>query len=95
MRNYNHWIALAAAMIFVAVQHREKPWLSRTLIAGISGAMGHVVAPEFAETFSVPGPIGWTVITTAIGYAVLDIVLALISDRAAIREIAASWLKRK
>lgn len=83
----NHWIALVAAMIFVAMQHREKPMLARAVIAGISGALGHTLSAEIAASLGVLGPLGWLVIVTAFGYAALDIGLALISDRESIKEV--------
>lgn len=92
MKSTEHWIALAAAMIFVAMQHKEKPWFSRAGIAGISGAFGYSLSPEVAQKVTFLGPLGWTIVVTAFGYAALDIALSLISDREAIREIALRWL---
>jgi hypothetical protein len=83
----NHWIALVAAMVFVAMQHREKPMLARAVIAGISGALGHTLSGEIAETVGWLGPLGWLVVVTAFGYAALDIGLALVSDRESIKEV--------
>lgn len=90
--DYNHWIALVAAMIFVAMQHREKPVLARATIAGVSGALGHTLSTEVAESVGLLGPLGWAVVVTAFGYAALDIALALISDRESIMEIVKSRL---
>jgi len=92
VKQYEHWIVLAAAMIFVALQHKEKPWLARIAIAGVSGAIGGTVAPEFAQRMTMVGPLGWTLIVTAFGYAALDVSLSLLSDRDSIRDIAIRWL---
>lgn len=94
MKAFDHYIALAAAMIFVALQHREKPWLARTLIAGASGGVGYSLAPEVAQLGSWLGERMAMVMVTAFGYAALDVSLALISDRESIKDIAASWLRR-
>lgn len=91
-QDINHWIALVAAMIFVAMQHREKPMLARAVIAGISGALGHTLSAEIAVSLGIFGPLGWLVIVTAFGYAALDIGLALVSDRESIKEVLKSRL---
>ena len=39
-----YYMALAAGTLFVIMQHKEKPWLSRVSIAGISGAIGSGIA---------------------------------------------------
>ncbi|WP_320178134.1 hypothetical protein [Roseovarius pacificus] len=94
MKTADHYIALAAAMIFVALQHREKPWLARTLIAGASGGIGYSLAPEVAQLAHWMGERMAMVMVTAFGYAALDVMLALLSDRDSIKELAASWLRR-
>lgn len=88
----NHWIALIAAMVFVAMQHKEKPVLARACIAGISGALGHTLSAEVAASLGFFGPLGWLVVVTAFGYAALDIGLALVSDRESIMEIVKARL---
>lgn len=90
--DWNHWIALVAAMFFVAMQHKEKPVAARAVIAGISGALGHTLSGEIAGSFGFMGPLGWLVVVTAFGYAALDIALALISDRQTISDIVKSRL---
>lgn len=94
MKSIDHYIALAAAMIFVALQHNEKPWLARTLIAGASGGIGYSLAPEVDQISAWMGERMAMVMVTAFGYAVLDVALALFSDRESIKAIAASWLRR-
>lgn len=88
----NHIIATVAAMIFVAMQHREKSPFVMTGIAGLSGGLGYTLAPELAEQWRMFGPMVWTVLITAFGYAVLDVALALLSDRQAVAEIVKSRL---
>lgn len=92
MKSTEHWMALIAAMVFVAMQHKEKPWLARIVIAGVSGALGYSLSPEVAQKITMLGPLGWTIVVTAFGYAALDVILSLISDRDAIRAAAMRWL---
>ncbi len=87
MNSLEKYVALAAAMFFVLLQHREKPWLVRTGIAGASGGMGYAVAPEAAAAFSWLGEVTAMVVITALIYAALDMVSGLIADRDAIKAI--------
>lgn len=87
MKSTEHYIALAATMLLVALQHKEKPWLARLGIAGASGGLGFGVAPEVAASVSWLGEVTAMVGITALIYAVLDAVGALIADRDAIRTI--------
>lgn len=92
MKALDHYIALVAAMIFVALQHREKPWLARTLIAGGSGGIGYSLAPEIAPLFSWLGERMAMVLVTAFSYAAIDVSLAFFADRENIKDIARGWL---
>ena len=92
MKTIDHYIALAAAMIFVALQHREKPYLARILIAGASGGIGYSLAPEVAQIASWLGERMAMVMVTAFGYAALDVALALFSDKDTIKEIVSRRL---
>jgi len=89
---FDHYIALAAAMIIVALQHREKPWFARTLIAGASGGIGYSLAPEVAQIFTWMGERMAMVMITALGYGAIDVTLALLFDRDSIKELARAWL---
>lgn len=81
-----YWIALAVGILVVIERHREKSLLARTGIAAISGGFGYSLAPEAAlwsgrsETLAV-------MILTAFGYAMIDLVFAVIADRKLLREI--------
>lgn len=86
MRPFEHYLALLSAMIFVVLQHKEKPMLSRLVIAGVSGGMGSALATDAAELTGRSEIIA-VVVITAFSYLVLDAVGALISDREAIKEI--------
>lgn len=80
-----YYLALAAAMLFVIMQHKEKSWLSRVSIAGISGAIGYAVAHDLAAYLGRSETIA-VVLVTAFSYAALDTVGAILADRAAIKE---------
>ncbi|MEC8629868.1 MAG: hypothetical protein VXY73_07240 [Pseudomonadota bacterium] len=91
MRDFDHYIALAAAMGFVVLRHAGKSWWTRAVMAGTSGGMGHAMGPEFAAVIGWLGPISAVVAVTALSYAVLDTAAALIADREAIRELVGKW----
>ncbi|WP_412507537.1 hypothetical protein [Roseovarius sp. SYSU LYC5161] len=84
MKPIEHWIALAAAMVFVAMQHREKPRIARVVIAGISGGMGYAMSGEIARVVPFIGQATAIVVVTALIYAFLDTATAIIADRSAI-----------
>lgn len=88
MRDIDHFIALAGAMLLVAMQHKEKPWLARVAISGASGGIGFSVAPEVASATQWLGEMGAMVMITALVYGSLDTLLALIADREAIKTLA-------
>ena len=81
---FEYWIALIAAMLFVVMQHKEKPWYSRTAIAAVSGGVGFSQAPELASYLG-RSELLTVMILTAFGYLLLDAIGALIADR--------DWLK--
>ena len=87
MKSTETFVALAAAMLFVAMQHREKPWRARVRIAGTSGGIGYAVAPELAARFSFVGENTAMVLVTALIYAALDMVSSIIADRETIKAI--------
>lgn len=78
-----YYIALAAGMGFVVLQHKGKRAIIRTAIAGISGGFGYAMAPDIAlylersETLTVA-------LTTAFVYIVFDTAGSIIADRDAI-----------
>lgn len=87
--------ALAAAMIFVALQHREKPWLARVGIAGVSGGLGFSLHAEIASVFTWLGPASAMAIVTAFGYALMDFAASLIADRAFLLDVLRGVFGRK
>ena len=91
MRDYDYYIALVAAMGFVAMQHAGKSWWVRVVMAGTSGGMGHAMGPEFAAVIGWLGPVSAAVLITALSYVVLDTAAALIADREAIRDLVGKW----
>lgn len=87
--------ALAAAMLFVALQHREKPWFSRVGIAGVSGGLGFSLHAEIAQAFAWLGPASAMAIVTAFGYAILDFAASVIADRAFLLDVLKGAFGRK
>ena len=87
--------ALAASMLFVALQHKGKPWLTRAGIAGVSGGLGFSLHAEAAQVFTWLGPASAMAITTALGYAVMDFAASLIADRDALLNLIKGALGRK
>ena len=90
-----HYIVLITAMIFVLMQHKEKPWLARFAIAGSSGGMGYAVAPEIAASVSFLGEVTAMGLITALIYGALDMAMSLIADREAIKAIVQKRLGGK
>ena len=84
-------VALVTGMLIVVDRHRNKGALSRALVAAISGGIGHSLSADFAawtgrsETLAV-------MILTAVGYLLMDTLMALVSDREWIKEILKSKL---
>lgn len=87
-----YWIALCAAMLFVIMQHKEKPFWARVAIAGVSGGIGYAVGPEIAASISWLGEAGAVIMTVGLGYGILDTALAIVSDRRTVAEILRSRL---
>jgi hypothetical protein len=84
-RPFEYYVAVVSAMIFVAVQHKDKHWLARVLIAGMSGGLGYSLAKDFALWTGRSEVLG-AFLLTAFGYIVLDVVAAVLADRKLIRE---------
>ena len=87
-----YYVALASAMVVVALQHKEKPWVVRTCIAGASGGLGYALATEAAALFAWLGETMAIVVITAFSYAFIDAALAILADRQAITAAARKWL---
>lgn len=80
------YIALLAAIGYVWLQHKEKPWYARVMIASVSGGIGASLAPEFAEVTGRSEFLG-VLLLTAFGYIVLDLIGAILMDRKLIKDI--------
>ncbi len=86
MKPIEYYVALAASMLFVLTQHKEKTWLSRSAIAGSSGGIGYATAPDVAMMVG-RSEILAVVVITAFSYFLLDACGALLADREAIKEM--------
>ena len=85
-KSTEYYLALAAGVLFVILQHKEKPWGIRVGIAGVSGLMGYSLAPDVAAFFARSEALAVTLIA-AFSYAVLDTIGALLADRETIKQI--------
>lgn len=81
-----YYVAVASAMIFVALQHKDKPWWARTATAAVSGGVGYALAGEFAAWTGRSEVLG-AFLLTAFGYAALDLVVSVLADRKLVRAI--------
>lgn len=95
MDKIEEFVAWVAAMVFVLLQHRDKPWRVRVLIAGVSGAFGFSLYAGFVGIHPWVGSALAIGVVTALSYAILDTASALISDKAGIRAaVLAVWTRR-
>lgn len=87
MKTTDYYIALASAMLFVVLWHKEKPWWSRVAISGMSGGFGYTLSPELAPSVSFLGEATMVVLVTALSFVLLDTVTALVADREVILDL--------
>lgn len=80
------YLALSAAIGYVWMQHKEKTWHARVLIASISGGIGSSLAPDFA-TMTGRSEFLWVLLLTAFGYILLDLIGSLLLDRKFVKDI--------
>jgi|GEM_PF-2078363 len=95
MKSIESWVAWAAAVFFVIMQHKEKPWLARVAIAGVSGALGYGLAPGLVGVRPWFGEAMAYAFVTALAYAFLDTAFAILSDKEGIRAAMMSALARR
>ena len=86
-----YYVAVASAMIFVVFQHKDKPWLARVVIAGMSGGIGYALAKDFALWTGRSEVLG-AFLLTAFGYVALDLAASLFTDRKLFRDAIAKRL---
>lgn len=87
MKDERGFVVLAAAMLFVFLQHEGKKLLVRTGISGASGGMGYGMAPEVATAVSWLGEYTAMALITALIYAALDFAFSLLADKEAIIDL--------
>jgi hypothetical protein len=85
MRPLEFYIAVLAAAVFVFESNKDKPFWSRFMITISSAGFGFSLAPEVSMYVSVPLTITGLLIT-ALGFLVLEVSVALISDRQFVKE---------
>jgi len=87
-RPLEYYLALVSAMIFVVMQHKEKPWLARVGIAGASGGIAVGVAADLAAAISWMGETTAVTAVAALAYALLDLCMAILADRQTVIDTA-------
>lgn len=90
-RPYEFWVALIAGMLVVIERHKEKPLLSRALIAAISGGVGYSLAPELAS-WSGRSEVLAVMVLTTFGYLAIDLGMSLLADRQFVMDLIRSRL---
>lgn len=75
-----YFVAVGSAMVFVVLQHKDKPFLARVAIAAVSGGVGYALAADFALWTGRSEVLG-AFLLTAFGFAALDLASSLLADR--------------
>lgn len=86
------YAALAAGVLFVIFQHKEKTWLARISIAGMSGLLAYSLAPEVAAYFGRSENLA-VLGLSAFSYALMDLVGAILADRETVMEFVRRRLR--
>jgi len=82
------YIAILAAACFVFESNKDKPLVSRFLITIASAGLGFSLSPELSVHLG--GSIALTgILVTALGFLVLEVTSAIISDTSFIKNIIA------
>lgn len=89
------FVALAGAMIFVWLRHKEHKQSVRLLIAGASGMTGYALAPDVAGIVGWMGEPSAMFLVCVFAYGVLDTALAIVADKGAILDIVKARVGRK
>ena len=91
-RSTEFWVALVAAAVYVFQNSKEKPLATRSLMVASSAGFGFSLAPDAAKVLGI-GETFAGVVIIVFGYVLIDLVTALISDRAFIKDMIARRLK--
>lgn len=89
------FIALAGAMIFVWLRHKEHKQSIRLLISGASGMAGYSMASDLALMVSWIGERSAMFLICVSAYAIIDTALAIVADKGAILEIVKARAGKK
>ena len=74
------WVALMAAIAFVANRNKSEPFITRIVIAGISGGLGFSLSAEMSEWWG-KSEILVVILLTALGYIALEVLVAIVADK--------------
>ena len=88
-----YWIALAAASLYVFNRSSDKPLINRTVMTGISAALGYSTTPDLAAMAGRPELLTMVVVTTTV-YLVLDFISALFADRSTLIDLIKRFVKK-
>ena len=86
MKPVEFYVALIASAMYVFENNKEKPFLSRFFITLSSAGFGFSVAPELSKY--IFGSLTLTgILVTALGFLVLEVTSAVVSDTAFVNKI--------
>ncbi|HEY9819098.1 MAG TPA: hypothetical protein V6D20_25295 [Candidatus Obscuribacterales bacterium] len=88
------WIALVVGALVVIERNREKPLITRIIIAVISAGLGYTLSADAADHFGRSETF-WAVVITSFGHLVFDLIASIFSDREFIIESIRGFLGRK
>lgn len=91
-RTTEFWVALIAAAAYVFLNSKEKAIHYRILMVASSAGFGFSLAKDASAWLGIGETLAGVVIIV-FGYLVIDLVTALISDRAFVKEILKSRFK--
>ena len=80
------WIAILAGTLYVYRKSENPSRFTRVLEAGISGMLGYSVGPDAADWAGVNDAIA-VLLSSSVGYLLLDVISSVVADRAVLKEI--------
>lgn len=85
-RTTEFWVALAAAAIYVFLNSKEKAVHYRILMVASSAGFGFSLAKDISLSLGIGEALS-AVVMTVFSYVIIDVLTALISDRAFVKGI--------
>tara|TARA_Y100000310_G_scaffold211266_1_gene212037 strand:- start:16062 stop:16346 length:285 start_codon:yes stop_codon:yes gene_type:complete len=91
-RTTEFWVALVAAAAYVFLNSREKAIHYRIVMVASSAGFGFSLAKDVSDWLGI-GETFAGVVIIVFGYMLIDLVTALVSDRAFVKEVIKSRFK--